>query len=348
MTRRRMDPVEVVESCYRPASSDAEWLRGVTEALSPLDRGQGLVAFTYQGRAAGRLSPRTLVDVGCDHDWRETTRRLLGEAPPELVRALRGSSPPAGLFSQRLPELGQSAASFVGGLFGAVDVEDLLVVLAAEPRGLGALVAMPVRRGARFASRTVQQLGWISAHILSGQRLRRIARRAVLPADAVLDPAGVVHHAGGGARSREVRGKLVRAVRSVERARGRLRWRDPDGALQLWQGLVDGTWSLVDHEDTDGRRWVLARRNAPEVQDPKALTPRERQVLAFAVLGHSNKYIGYLLGLAPSTVATHLHCVQRKLAVSSRRELIQVFGALPIETPRRGESPSGAHRAQGR
>jgi len=307
-----------------------------------------LVAFTYQGSAAGRLILRTLVDVGCDHDWRETTRRLLGEAPPALVRALRGSSPPAGLFSQRLPELGQIAASFVGGLFGAVDVEDLLVVLAAEPRGQGAIVAMPVRRGARFAPRTVQQLGWISAHVLSGQRLRRIAQERVLSADAVLDSAGVVHHARGVARSREARGKLVRAVRSVDRARGRLRWRDPDGALQLWKGLVDGTWSLVDHEDTDGRRWVLARRNAPEVRDPKALNPRERQVLSFAVRGHSNKYIGYLLGLAPSTVATHLQSVQRKLTVSSRRELIQVFGALPIEAPRCGGSPAGAHRAQGR
>jgi DNA-binding CsgD family transcriptional regulator len=90
---------------------------------------------------------------------------------------------------------------------------------------------------------------------------------------------------------------------------------------------VDGTWSLVDHVESDGRRWVLARRNAPGARDPKALSPRERDVLALAALGHSNKYVGYLLGLAPSTVAGHLAAAQRKLRLRSRSELIAMFGA---------------------
>jgi DNA-binding CsgD family transcriptional regulator len=37
------------------------------------------------------------------------------------------------------------------------------------------------------------------------------------------------------------------------------------------------------------------------------LTERQRQILHYAELGHSNKLIAHLLGLAPSTVSTLLH-----------------------------------------
>src|SRR5512143_2854719 len=74
-------------------------------------------------------------------------------------------------------------------------------------------------------------------------------------------------------------------------ARRRVVRADPDEALQLWRGLVDGTWSLVDHHDTDGKRYLLARRNQPGVREPTALTQNERSVLAFAAMGHQNKYI---------------------------------------------------------
>ena len=96
--------------------------------------------------------------------------------------------------------------------------------------------------------------------------------------------------------------------------------------------MVDGRWSLVDHHDADGRRYILVRRNDPAVRDPKALTARERAVAAFAAQGHQNKYIGYLLGLAPATVASHLTAAMRKLGVLSRRELIQMFLRLGAKT----------------
>jgi len=80
-------------------------------------------------------------------------------------------------------------------------------------------------------------------------------------------------------------------------------------------------WSLVDRFDSDGRRFLVARRNEPDVRDPRALSPRERQVAAFAALGHSNKLIAYTLGLSASTIATHLAAAMRKLAVRSRVEL---------------------------
>jgi DNA-binding NarL/FixJ family response regulator len=90
----------------------------------------------------------------------------------------------------------------------------------------------------------------------------------------------------------------------------------------------------VDHGEADGRRFVLARRNEIGARDPKALAPRERDVLALAALGHSNKHIGYTLGIAPNTVATHLSSAMAKLGLRSRREVIAVLGPLARPTGR--------------
>src|SRR5262249_38062404 len=86
-----------------------------------------------------------------------------------------------------------------------------------------------------------------------------------------------------------------------------------------------GEWSLVDHFEASGRRYLLARRNDPQVAQPRALTLRERQVLAYAAVGHSQKFIAFELGLAPSTVAQHLTSGMRKLGVKSRLDLARFF-----------------------
>ena len=75
----------------------------------------------------------------------------------------------------------------------------------------------------------------------------------------------------------------------------------------------DGRWSLLDHFDSDGRRFVVAHRNDARVADVRGLTLRERQVLAYAGLGHSNKVIAYELGLSTSTVSTHLARARKKM-----------------------------------
>jgi DNA-binding NarL/FixJ family response regulator len=114
---------------------------------------------------------------------------------------------------------------------------------------------------------------------------------------------------------------LREGVRAIERARGPLRRRDPREAIELWRGLVAGLWSLVDHFDSDGRRYLVAHRNDPRTPDPRGLTERERQIVAYADLGQSNKHIAYQLGLSPSTVAVHLARAREKLRrVSGQRE----------------------------
>lgn len=53
------------------------------------------------------------------------------------------------------------------------------------------------------------------------------------------------------------------------------------------------------------------------------LNERERQVVSYAASGESNKAIGYRLGLATSTIATHLGSLYRKLGVKNRAQLVE-------------------------
>lgn len=63
------------------------------------------------------------------------------------------------------------------------------------------------------------------------------------------------------------------------------------------------------------------------------LTPRQGEVLALLVEGHSNKEIGRALELSPSTVKTHLEAIFRRLDVSSRTQAIVAVARLGLRLP---------------
>jgi len=102
-----------------------------------------------------------------------------------------------------------------------------------------------------------------------------------------------------------------------------MRRSDPHKAIEIWKALVRGRWSTVDWFDTDGRRFILAVPNAPEVTDPRGLTERERQVVSYAAVGQSNKMIAYRLGLSRSRVSLLLRSAMRKLGTRTRAQLVQ-------------------------
>jgi hypothetical protein len=60
--------------------------------------------------------------------------------------------------------------------------------------------------------------------------------------------------------------RAQRAAKAIDRARSRARSNE-DEALELWQGLVAGRWSLVEQFDSDGRRFLVARKNDPVVAE---------------------------------------------------------------------------------
>ena len=153
-----------------------------------------------------------------------------------------------------------------------------------------------------------------------------------LDAEALIDPSRfLVAEARGEAARGDASATLREAAQLVDKARGPLRRSDAREALQLWEGLVRGKWSLVDWFDAEGRRFLIARPNAPHIPDPRGLSEREARVAAYASLGDSSKVIAYRLGLSPSSVSRLLHSAMRKLGVTTRAQLVDKMRTL--QTP---------------
>lgn len=192
----------------------------------------------------------------------------------------------------------------------------------------GLFGGLKTKRTFRPAERVMYQM--ISAHIKAGLRLRR--RLPVhdggveAPAGgAVLSASGRVLHADGEATESEAVAELGERARRIDHARSRKSGRD-EHALAVWQGLIQGRWSLVESFDVDGKRFLLAHRNPEDVRDPRGLTSMESRVVGLACRGYSNALIAYHLGLAEGTVSSHLTRAMRKIGIRDRVELVRRLG----------------------
>jgi DNA-binding NarL/FixJ family response regulator len=74
----------------------------------------------------------------------------------------------------------------------------------------------------------------------------------------------------------------------------------------------------------------LASASHGDLAPPPALTPRQRDVLAMVVDGHSNKQIGQRLGLSEQTVKGHLLAIFRTLNVRNRVQAVQAAVTLGV------------------
>lgn len=107
---------------------------------------------------------------------------------------------------------------------------------------------------------------------------------------------------------------------------------EPTDALSA---LVYGRWSIVERFEYRGRKYLVGRAN----EVPHALTERELQVAVLVAAGQSNKLVGYTIGIAPTTVASHLSAVQRKTGLRTRLELVEVVRRLGSVTVAKREGP---------
>jgi DNA-binding CsgD family transcriptional regulator len=200
--------------------------------------------------------------------------------------------------------------------------EDVLALRVNATHESGLIFTTPVDGAFRIRHRQL----WtrFAAHVGAALRLRQSAAAGGPDsAVAILSPRGRLEDGTPGAVA--ARDDLARAAKDMDRARGKLRRIDPDEASALWRALVRGEWSLVEWFDHDGKRFLLAQANAVPVAGRKALTRREREVVACAAMGHSNKLIAYDLGLSTGTVAVLLTRAAKKLGVSGRVALIRAF-----------------------
>ncbi len=329
MTKQRTDPIAVIEAAYSLERDPQSWINRLVEAAHPsLDHGQGLFAYEYDLRDPQHLVAGAQAYKHVHAGLESAGRAYMNGSSEALNRIFHPRVP---FFGTGSDLLGRAAAE-VPETRPVVEqgMADGVAAVAAVGDGRGVLLGAVLASGQRLEPRLRSTWSRITMHIAAACRLRcALLNRAtfdpVPDAAAILDPEGNVQHAVGGAKSRSARESLREAALRIDQARGALRHDDSERALALWRALVEGRWSLVDHFDSDGRRFVIATKNAPRATQPLCLTRRERQVAVLAAAGHANKLIAYDLGVSEGTVAATLSRAMQKLGVRSRTKLAMLM-----------------------
>ncbi|MFO0734268.1 MAG: LuxR C-terminal-related transcriptional regulator [Labilithrix sp.] len=179
-------------------------------------------------------------------------------------------------------------------------------------------MAAPSRSVVVPASRVRGIWNRVLLHAAAALRLRRKLAAKRTEVDAVLDPSGKLRDA----RVDVPREALRAAVKAMDRARPKRLRSTPEEALELWQGLVAGEWSLVEQWERGSKRYLAAYRNQPLLVDPRALVSSEPAIVRYVTLGASNKDIAFALGLPLGTVSSSITSILRKLKLKRRVDLV--------------------------
>jgi DNA-binding CsgD family transcriptional regulator len=332
---RRNDQIEIVEAAYAIGAPHETWQHRLTELVARQWDGEA-ISFVYDASDPHAPKRESLIMLMSEDKCAAYERLSSGPWTPDYIRGLFHRGPHLFNLYELMAELGTTAQEWEALKpirDKAPDFDfDLFshAVRTLDPSHRGVIFFTSARP---ITERIRRVWGQLAAHIGIAYRLRRQLADAPCPSDellgeAIVDLEGRCQHAEGEARSADARELLRAATRAVMRARGSLRARDPDEALELWRGLVDGRWSLIDRFDADGKHYLVAHRNPPQVRDHRALSRREAEVAAYLAMGLSNKEIGYALGIAITTTSDHISSIERKLGVGSRSELVRLLAAL--------------------
>ena len=323
--------IDFTEAAYSLELNDEEWIAEVVRRGRPvLDHGLGVASVEY-GRdpGGGPVTIQRVYVASGPSDFPQRHLAALAEMPEELLRE-QARSGLATTMSQSQADHPEALKIYTKH----VDYcKDVFGITAVDVSGSGVAIVAPLPKVTTLSPHETQRWEMLAAHLDAGHRLRcGLAAKGEaltedgLPydAEAIFDPKNYkITDAIGKASERASRDKLRDAAVAVDRARGSMRETDPDQALEIWRALIRGRWSTVDWFDTDGRRYVLALPNSPHVADPRGLTERERQVVAYASMCQTNKMIGYRLGLSRSRVSLLLRSAMRKLNVRTRTQLVR-------------------------
>lgn len=308
VTRRRL--LDIIEAAYVAGISDVRWRQGLCEATTGLDEGAGVAFLEMHRTADGVLAPCSF-GTASDRfrEWFVGTAQALPPHHADVAFSWRSSGRTAStLLGREWPGYERVLADHgVRDLLPSFGVVD-------ERRVFGLYVPLEaVRVEPRSNRRKLELLG---AHLASARRARDHSED-----EAWLTPDGRLVDALGEAVAQ--RERLREVVRQVDRARASAR--DDDDGFALWPALVEGRWSLLDRFDADGRRFVVARRNPPDLRAHVGLEGTEARVARLVGMGQSSKYVAYTLGLSEATVSRLLDTAMLKLRVRTRADLVRLM-----------------------
>ena len=336
--------IDIVESAYDLEAEAADWLPNVLRAGADLfDFGLGSYGTVAAGRSSEGVPIITQLAVSPGAEALAKNVMLAGQdvGPAVVARTSEGVRGKVYTLSEsrsRFPDAYDAIVRRAG-------CRDLLSLTAVDPDYKGPHISIASDDIIELDRRERAFWQMLEVHLAAGHRLRRSLGQGEeaagtpltelpLQGEALVDPRRfLVSHACGDAKRTEACSAIRRAAQRVDKARGPLRRSDPEEALRLWKGLVRGKWTLLDWFDADGRRFIIAKPNAPRVLDPRGLTEREAQVVAYAATGESNKIIGYRLGLSPSYVSRLLSSAMRKLGVKTQAQLVEKLASVEQALP---------------
>lgn len=331
------DPISVIEAAYRLGVSDEAWMRGILREVRPAwDEGFGLGMFEVGLDRNGRPSfGASCFESPIAELFETIVMQMNRELDDQQIEHSYRKQMICGTLSERLAPVREDFRNDPVYRKHAHPhgVYDCLGVQIMDPSGTMLIMVAPLQEVTSTAASTRHRWARLAAHLAAGYRLRRQDGSGELApdaADAVLSDSGQICHIADPrlANARASHDRLELAAEAIGRSRGDLRRDDPAEAIALWQALIDGRYSLVEHVDTDGKKTWLAQRNDPQTAEPPQLTPAERQVVQFAAMEHSDALIAYELGLSEPRVKRHLDSGLVKLGLDSRIELVKLWHRL--------------------
>ena len=324
-------PLDLLEAAYRLDSTDDEWLCGMAEQMAGIREpvGVGAGAFSVAGGidSKGRTVVvdvplrRVVAEDGAQRDHVLNAMVAYPQLPLDLQEKVFFSSVTAGTGSA-ITGLGRTLhrdPTWKQSGLDALAATDTLMMTCHDGLLDCVVVFQALRHFTTLLPADLHLLQRLATHVGAAFRLRRNRDATLAGAEAVFSPSGRIHHLSPQASGASVAEGFAR------RRHARKRTTKTQVALEIWQGLHDGRWSLVDYIDTDRKSFVLAVRNEPARDVASALTDRQRAAVALASLGYPNKQIAYALGLTATAVAMLLARARAVVGVRTRAELVRSF-----------------------
>jgi DNA-binding CsgD family transcriptional regulator len=316
-----------LEAAYAWERPDGPWLLGVMEAAARVWGGPHWVfGVMYDASDITRFRFEPPLFLQESPLLKQSLLEALPRMPPDMVgRIYRRMDvgfgrPEGGLDDESVRALEN------------LKTAELFAINGLDPSGRGCMIGLGAEREA-ISDEETSMFRRLASHLASAYRCRRRLTGDKHPldsSDAVLGPDGKVLHAREPAAAKDQLKILQRAavVRRDARAAGHTQ-----PVTDGWVPRIQSRWTLVDIQNSEGDPCVIARENQASVGGLEMLTDRERQVVASAALGRSNKEIAYEIGIADATVRVLMSRACSRLGVSSRKELME----LPFVTALRGE-----------
>ncbi len=344
MERPAEAAITMTEAAYDLQVAEEDWFPNVIDAAAVLiDHGLGVAGLSgTKPEGNGPMQVEELHVATGPADFPIRLMRAIAELPSESLRQAAQSG--IGVLS----EINAGDPRFLDAWRRHIDyAEDGIGITALDPNGRGVHIIAPVPGATSLTRAERNRWQMLAAHLSSGLRLRGAladsssasgSAAADLPcgAQALLDANTFqVTEAVDDARLPGSLQALREGAIRMDRARGPLRKSDTEEALKIWWALLQGRWSMVEWFDTDQRRYILAVPNAPSVVDPRGLTQRESQVVAYAALGESSKLIAYRLGISRSRTSNALSSAMLKLGVKTQPQLVAKLHAIRDQVPQK-------------